>query len=522
MKLIESFGTLNLNEITSNDIQDIIQTVVNTAKQQLQQFAQTVEFTDKMIQTFGTSPAGLQSAWANNVVVLPTIEIVSSSEIDGGNGAFAAATDRIYIAAEFLTSNINNIEAIAKLVLEEYGHKLDSIINSTDTKGDEGAKFAAFVTGENLTQSQLAQLDNENDIAKVTLGGKVVEIEKTEESLSNQIINVQPTANEQYMLTLVNRMRMNPAAEYSLLTNSLDADVKRAIDFFNVDLNLLQDQWNNLIPTNPIAWSEQLNQAAQGHNELMISFDQQSHQLPGEPPLGERVTNAGYQFTNVGESIFAFSESVFYGHAGFAIDWGFDEGGIQNPPGHRENIMNANYREVGIDIIEENNPNTNVGPLVITQNFGNHSEIDNQAWLLGTVFKDLNEDNFYSIGEGLNDVAISITGIQGTTFNNTLNTWEAGGYQILLMPGNYQVNFSQNGSIVKSETVEISTNNVLLDAIITEEVIVNNNPVANNDTATTSEGTAVIINVLANDTDVENNIDITTVEIGTQPTNGTA
>ncbi len=46
-------------------------------------------------------------------------------------------------------------------------------------------------------------------------------------------------------------------------------------------------------------------------------------------------------------------------------------------------------------------------------------------------------------------------------------------------------------------------------------------PVANDDTASTAEDVAVIIDVLANDTDVNDNIDPTTVEVITTPTNGT-
>ncbi|NET69658.1 MAG: hypothetical protein F6K62_00945 [Sphaerospermopsis sp. SIO1G2] len=314
----------------------------------------------------------------------------------------------------------------------------------------------------------------------------------------------QPTANEQYMLTLVNRMRINPADEYAILTN--DPSVQPVLSFFGVDLNVLQQQWDTLVPTNPLAWSDQLNLAADNHNQLMISFDQQSHQLPGEPGLGQRITNTGYQWIAAAENVFAFAESVFYGHAGFAIDWGDDDNnpgngfgtGIQNPAGHRNSIMNSNYREIGIDIIEENDPNTSVGPLVITQNFGNRSAINNQAWLLGTVFEDLDGDTYYSLGEGLNNVVINVTGIQGTTFNDTLNTWDAGGYQILLNPGDYQVEFSQNGNILESETVNVGTENVLLDVNASDTnndnqaptaLTLSNNNIDENVAASTTVGT---------------------------------
>ena len=33
--------------------------------------------------------------------------------------------------------------------------------------------------------------------------------------------------------------------------------------------------------------------------------------------------------------------------AAFAIDWGVGPGGIQSPAGHRDNMMSADFREVG-------------------------------------------------------------------------------------------------------------------------------------------------------------------------------
>jgi uncharacterized protein YkwD len=157
----------------------------------------------------------------------------------------------------------------------------------------------------------------------------------------------QPTAQEQQMLELINRMRQAPAAELNLLINSGDAAVASALTYFNVSISILTQQWSSLLPTAPVAWSSQLSDAALGHNQQMITAGVQSHQVTGEASLGQRATNSGYTGWNtVGENIFAYANSVFYGHAGFAIDWGTGTGGIQSPAGHRNNIMSANFREV--------------------------------------------------------------------------------------------------------------------------------------------------------------------------------
>jgi hypothetical protein len=104
----------------------------------------------------------------------------------------------------------------------------------------------------------------------------------------------QPSAQEQQMLELINRMRLAPAAELNLLLNSGDAAVASALSFFKVNINTLTQQWANLLPTAPLAWSNQLSDAALGHNQQMIAAGVQSHQLPGEALLGQRANNAGY------------------------------------------------------------------------------------------------------------------------------------------------------------------------------------------------------------------------------------
>ena len=164
--------------MTSTESLDVIQAATQRAQEQLQQFAQRPDFSEKMILAFGTSSAGLQGAWANGVVILPKIEIIASSEINGGLGAFAGATNKIYLAQELLNANANNLDAVVGVLLEEYGHFVDYSINQTDSPGDEGAIFSDLVLGENLSGEQLQQLKAEDDHAVINLDDQAVEIEK--------------------------------------------------------------------------------------------------------------------------------------------------------------------------------------------------------------------------------------------------------------------------------------------------------------------------------------------------------
>ena len=88
-------------------------------------------------------------------------------------------------------------------MLEEYGHYLDSLINPIDSAKIAPSSPAAIVQGVELSSQELESLRAEDDTAVVNLDGESVAIEQANE----------PSADEQYMLELLNRMRINPAAD---------------------------------------------------------------------------------------------------------------------------------------------------------------------------------------------------------------------------------------------------------------------------------------------------------------------
>jgi hypothetical protein len=281
----------------------------------------------------------------------------------------------------------------------------------------------------------------------------------------------QPTAKEQELLELMNRMRLHPEAELQILLDTSDADVQYALDYYQVNLDTLKKQWATLVPVAPLAWSSQLQDAATAHNLVMINQKQQAHILPGEGTWGQRIGKAGYQATFSGENIYAAAESPIFAHTGLAIDWGQGANsvdGIQNGTYHRANMLSNQIREVGISAIEDNH-SAPLGPLVITEDFGTRNALSGKAWLLGVAFDDINKDGWYEAGEGLNDVSVRVTGIDNPSFKDTIAVGEAGGYQELLDPGKYQVDFSRNGQIVSSQiaTIDAQTpNNVKLDLVL--------------------------------------------------------
>jgi len=213
------------------------------------------------------------------------------------------------------------------------------------------------------------------------------------------------------------------------------------------------------------------------HSQLMIDQDTQSHNLNGEASLGARITEAGYtSWRTVGENIFAYTEDPLYGHAGFMIDWGFDDAdsingslrpdwqtigdGIQDAAGHRVAIMSERYTDIGIGVLAENDSSTRVGPYVMTQNFG-AQQGGSPAKLLGVFIEDADGDDFYDIGEGRGGITVQATGAAGTF---TTTTWDSGGYQMELAAGTYTVSFSGDSlDGTASYEVTIGSENVKQD-----------------------------------------------------------
>jgi hypothetical protein len=109
----------------NNLLDNLLLESLDLAKLQLQLFADSPNFSNKIKIVFGKSAdaTDFQNAWLtgdfNN---LPTIEIRSTAEINGANGAFSIDTNTIYLANEYLLINEHKPEAIVNVLLEEIGH----------------------------------------------------------------------------------------------------------------------------------------------------------------------------------------------------------------------------------------------------------------------------------------------------------------------------------------------------------------------------------------------------------------
>ena len=273
-----------------------------------------------------------------------------------------------------------------------------------------------------------------------------------------------PTGEVQAMLELTNFARQHPVEAANWAGSDLQTDsLGLTLRTFGVDLGQARAGIASKPVAQPLAWNASLAKAATIQSVFMAQTGQQTHTGGGTLADGtvvgvtgdDRISNAGYRNRTVsGENAFAYASSVDNAMNAFLLDWGNDP----SVKPHLTNIFRADYSEVGIGVV--NTANKGLGPKVITQDFASRS--DAKPMLVGVAYNDsVKADHFYQAGEGVGDVSIDVTNSAGQT--QTVQTWDAGGYQIALDPGNYTVTARAGNTVIRSQAVTIGTQNVKVD-----------------------------------------------------------
>ncbi|MCH2247808.1 MAG: hypothetical protein MK111_24800 [Crocosphaera sp.] len=163
-----------------SDSLNLLQSALTGSQNYLSSFAEDSDFAQKMAIAFGDSidPSQLQTAWLNSdFSSFPPIEVRYQSDLNGTYGAYSSLNRVIYLSYEYL-QQVTDVEDLTALLLEEYGHHLDVLLNgNVDTEGDEGAIFARVVQGETITVEELQALQAEDDTAIITLDGQTITVE---------------------------------------------------------------------------------------------------------------------------------------------------------------------------------------------------------------------------------------------------------------------------------------------------------------------------------------------------------
>lgn len=245
------------------------------------------------------------------------------------------------------------------------------------------------------------------------------------------------SAEEQLIVELVNRARMDPGAEVDRLNEGLAAGISSS-------------------PVEALAVVPTLSDAAEAHSEDMDNQNYFSHTgLDGDRPW-DRAEEAGHENSYVGENIgWVGSTRTTFDEQARA------EGHHENlweSDGHQQNLMSGNWDEIGLGY-DYGSYQGYDGSTFVTELFSNTGK----TYLTGVVIEDEDGDAFYDIGEGQGDVRI-------TAYNDeasyATSTWDSGGYTLALPAGTYNVVFEGGDLDAPYETeVTIGNENVKLDVL---------------------------------------------------------
>ena len=242
------------------------------------------------------------------------------------------------------------------------------------------------------------------------------------------------TAAEQYLIELINRARLDPAGE-----------ARRQDWALNEGLPSSGFPAIRTVAHEVLAPVGSLDRSATGHSAYMAGSGNFSHTGSNGSSYIDRIEGAGYDHSggsNIGENLAAVSTISNAESLMQTLHHNLFKSAL-----HRSNMVEGDYREIGVAQVDGG------GVSYLTENFGYHSRI---AYVTGVAYTDRDKDNFYSIGEGRGNLAMSIIG------GDAEKTQGAGGYALSATAGREVTVQIGTSTRVK---VDLADGNVKLDVV---------------------------------------------------------
>ena len=177
----QSINLTNVKLSTTDEL--AVKRALSATHSLLKAFSIDHDFIAKFMQALGNDldiqvAMKLKKDWSqSDYSAFPPVRVLSGSTLVGANGAYAKATNTIYLSREFLTNNVKNEGAVIRVLLEELGHALDGLLNFSDSPGDEGRLFAALVLGEKLSNQEVKRIMAEEDSKILLVEGQQLRVE---------------------------------------------------------------------------------------------------------------------------------------------------------------------------------------------------------------------------------------------------------------------------------------------------------------------------------------------------------
>ena len=121
----------------------------------------------------------------------------------------------------------------------------------------------------------------------------------------------------------------------------------------------------------PLTFNPNLNASAEDHSSWMLEQNIFSHDGEGDSTARERMEEAGYSFEGKNSSGENIATQSVRGPEGIGDDVQNLHDGLMLSPGHRANILNPGFDEIGIGIVQGDftDKGTVFDSVMVTQNF---------------------------------------------------------------------------------------------------------------------------------------------------------
>ena len=253
------------------------------------------------------------------------------------------------------------------------------------------------------------------------------------------------SAEEQYLLELINRARLDPLAEAERYALSLNSGLTSG----TISSSAKQ----------VLAHNHLLEDAAQQHSDWMLRTNTFSHTGQGQSSPGDRMVDAGYDFYGrwSWRENLAWTGTTSNLNLQAAIEAHHE--GLYRSEGHRVNTFAADVNEIGVAQVrgDFSNGGTTFNASMLTLNF---AKSGSETYLTGVAYRDADGDGFYDVGEGRDGLSIGLNG-------DVVSSASAGGYGIEATPASdAQVTLRSGGEVLAVLEVDLSSQNAKLDYVI--------------------------------------------------------
>jgi len=252
------------------------------------------------------------------------------------------------------------------------------------------------------------------------------------------------TAGEQYLLELINRARLDPVGEAGRYNLGLNDGLAPG----TIGTQALQ----------VLAPDAQLEAAASAHSTWMLQANQFSHSGQNETSAGDRIEATGYRF----QGSWGWRENLAWLGSTASIDMGraieLHHAGLYRSENHRASTFDSSMQQIGIAQVAGKFTYEGItyNSSMLTENFAMSGSA---AYVTGVAYRDGDQDNFYSMGEGQQNYWVMADG-------DIDRTAEAGGYAVAVdLQDDLTVSIGRGDQLMARVRMDLTDGNVKLDLV---------------------------------------------------------